>query len=858
MSIEEFEVGHEMDRALRATVTGLAQLLERSARRRADADRASASAAREDWLAHRDVARQQYVPWLRPGVVEDADNPHDAARAWAAAAAWSTMDPMAKAAEDQLAARIHDTYGTDPAVLIGQLEPAPDAAAGRAGRTKGAGQQLTLQQADEMATDYAPYYYNEDLHISPSGPTPTNDAEKRFLADWQHFADTGALPERTQWEAWAKHTGHGDEIELGRWTRKGFLGREKIDHESRDQLLQRIWNEGAPERAEYEAERAQVALADAGMPDLASQVAEPAGHTWEALTNPTAFDKATPAEITQAWRDARAEGTIAQNAADQLRQMIQSKYGLDANEYLLGAMTERSANNAEAHRTAEDRARTSAEAVAQQLIPTEVTPTDTAAAKAESATPTAATAPLAESVKAPTGEPNGQISRERVLELNKQAQDYFATNFRPGTTGHTYIVDRLGEGAVQGPWALGYAPGGWTNLTQRLKSNGASDADIVAAGLGRVSSRGNVIDAFRNRAMVGIRDQEGDIVGFVGRDLSGDDRAPKYVNTGQTPAFTKSHEVFGLYEAPTYAKIVRAEGAFDAIAISLASDGEAAGVAPMGTAMSTSQAAAIAAKANGQVWLANDRDSAGLKATEHDYYALAQHQAQTRTLTVPGDDPASAWKENPALMRVAMTSLDTAPAAAETIIDRYIDSHSEELQYDIPASRRGLDDAVREVAAANPDPIERKLLAVNAERRRRELVGVADRAAAEGTRLDHIGDRLEGASDNADNVDQAVALENAASTVNHHRDDLDTAADRLFDTAESLPDPTLAGPYDRTAESQLDEVPLPAREARVVSGHGYSQSTADAVAGTSARPKGTPARADRSTPAQRQGRSRSR
>ena len=77
---------------------------------------------------------------------------------------------------------------------------------------------------------------------------------------------------------------------------------------------------------------------------------------------------------------------------------------------------------------------------------------------------------------------------------------------------------------------------------------------------------------------MGIRDhQSGELVGFLGRDLSGDSRAPKVRNTAETPAFRKGDQVAGLYEAQPGARLVRVEGPFDAMAVSLASDGKAAG-----------------------------------------------------------------------------------------------------------------------------------------------------------------------------------------------------------------------------------------------------------------------------------------
>lgn len=161
--------------------------------------------------------------------------------------------------------------------------------------------------------------------------------------------------------------------------------------------------------------------------------------------------------------------------------------------------------------------------------------------------PTADTAPAV-----PVALRNGEevVTAERVVELNNAAQAYFADHLRPGTAAHDYMRGRVGQPVLdQGRWAIGYALAGWTNLTDHLCRGGATDAEIVTAGLGRRSSRGNVIDAFRDRIMFTVRDAGGQPVGFTGRDLSGDARAPKYVNTGGTPAYTKGDYLYGLHEA---------------------------------------------------------------------------------------------------------------------------------------------------------------------------------------------------------------------------------------------------------------------------------------------------------------------
>ena len=170
------------------------------------------------------------------------------------------------------------------------------------------------------------------------------------------------------------------------------------------------------------------------------------------------------------------------------------------------------------------------------------------------------------------------LTRERVFELNEQAADYFACNATPISKGGQYLQGRLGAGVVNDDrWGLGYAAPGWNGLTDHHRRAGATDEEIVGAGLGRISTRGNVIDAFRDLAVVAIRNDQGPVLGFVGRDLSGSAQAPKYVNTGQTPVYTKGDHLLGLREAPQGARLVRVEGPFDAIATTAAGAGRYAG-----------------------------------------------------------------------------------------------------------------------------------------------------------------------------------------------------------------------------------------------------------------------------------------
>jgi DNA primase len=171
-------------------------------------------------------------------------------------------------------------------------------------------------------------------------------------------------------------------------------------------------------------------------------------------------------------------------------------------------------------------------------------------------------------------------------------------------------------------WSIGYAPAGWTVLLSHLRALGHDDIVIAAAGLARRSSRGTLIDHFRDRVMLPIRDEHGVIAGFIGRaHPDATPTVPKYLNSPQTAVYTKGDLLFGLHEAREQfargAVPVIAEGPFDAIAISAASQEQYAGLAPCGTALTDRQVAALAGAADLDktgVLVALDGDRAGRQA----------------------------------------------------------------------------------------------------------------------------------------------------------------------------------------------------------------------------------------------------
>ena len=159
-----------------------------------------------------------------------------------------------------------------------------------------------------------------------------------------------------------------------------------------------------------------------------------------------------------------------------------------------------------------------------------------------------------------------------VTRVLADAQRFYTAQLA-GSWVPGYLTGRGLRGAAE-QWDIGYAPGGWTALTAHLRGLGHHGAAIEAAGLARRSRRGTLIDVFRDRVMLAVRGEDGQIAGFIGRAPPGADGVPKYLNSPQTAAYHKGEVLFGLHQARSLltggAVPVVTEGPFDAIAVTLA------------------------------------------------------------------------------------------------------------------------------------------------------------------------------------------------------------------------------------------------------------------------------------------------
>ena len=229
----------------------------------------------------------------------------------------------------------------------------------------------------------------------------------------------------------------------------------------------------------------------------------------------------------------------------------------------------------------------------------------------------------------------GRPKRERLYALNRDAARFFYEQLaRPeGAAAADYMHRRGISAATARRFGLGCAPDGWEALVTAMKQKGYSERELCEAGLAKQGRRGGVYDAFRNRLMFPVIDVRGNVVAFSGRILG--EGEPKYLNSPETPVFSKSHNLFGLNLAKKSKSgyIILVEGNVDVVSLHQA--GFDSAVASLGTSLTPEQARLIS-RYKSEVVIAYDADEAGRKAAQRAIGILEKLELKVRVLTVRG------------------------------------------------------------------------------------------------------------------------------------------------------------------------------------------------------------------------------
>lgn len=268
--------------------------------------------------------------------------------------------------------------------------------------------------------------------------------------------------------------------------------------------------------------------------------------------------------------------------------------------------------------------------------------------------------------------------------------------------------------AVSG-YQLGYAPPGWTTLSEHLRALGHPDERLLAAGVSLPGRAGTLLDRFRNRVMFPVHHPSGrHPIAFLGRlvpEGGGPGRAgrqgpgraeqaqPKYLNSPHTALYRKGEVLYGLGAAPVQqalaagARPVLVEGPLDAIAVTWSSADPAGqpartpghvGVAPCGTALTAAQVHALhehaGPLAQRGVGTAFDHDPAGRQAALRAFGLLTAAGAWPTAATLPaGQDPCDLLaRHGPGALARA---LEQAAPLADVVVDAELDRWADQLRW---------------------------------------------------------------------------------------------------------------------------------------------------------------------------------
>ncbi|MFZ9853886.1 MAG: DNA primase [Limisphaerales bacterium] len=249
--------------------------------------------------------------------------------------------------------------------------------------------------------------------------------------------------------------------------------------------------------------------------------------------------------------------------------------------------------------------------------------------------------------EAGTGAPENRGLKDALLKLHEAIclrWQQCLSNEAAGELARNYLTKRGVSPETVKEFRLGAAPEAWDDTVNWAKSKGFDESLCEQAGLIlRKAETGRVYDRFRGRLMFPICDEQGRVIAFSGRVLQGDEKTAKYVNSPETPIFTKGKTLFALDKARRAildaGHAIVCEGQLDTIACHAA--GIRNVVAPQGTALTPDHARVLRRYVE-EVVLCFDGDKAGRTASVRSFDGLLGSGLSVRVASIPPpDDPDS-------------------------------------------------------------------------------------------------------------------------------------------------------------------------------------------------------------------------
>lgn len=270
--------------------------------------------------------------------------------------------------------------------------------------------------------------------------------------------------------------------------------------------------------------------------------------------------------------------------------------------------------------------------------------------------------------------------REALLGLNRKTMGFYSGVLKHPTAGkkaRAYLAKRGFQQAVVDQFELGYAPVDWDSLIRHFRAAGDRLRLMEKAGLVIARKKGSgCYDRFRDRIIFPIQNAARQVVGFGGRVL--DDGLPKYLNSPETPVYTKRRSLYGIAQAKAHCRktetVFVVEGYFDLLA--LHQHGIQNAVATLGTALTPEHVRVLRGciGENGKVVLVYDSDAAGIKAARRSIGVFEQGYADARICVLPpGHDPDSFIFEfgAQAFEQAAAKALGIMPFLIDAAVERH-------------------------------------------------------------------------------------------------------------------------------------------------------------------------------------------
>ena len=270
----------------------------------------------------------------------------------------------------------------------------------------------------------------------------------------------------------------------------------------------------------------------------------------------------------------------------------------------------------------------------------------------------------------------GVDEREILYAITGEAVGFYQEALKRSGEARLYLRERgVSEESIEN-FRIGFAPDGWRNLLENMKSRRFSDADLLRTGLFVESAKG-MYDRFRGRIMFPIFDPTGKPIGFSGRILpalaGNDGQTSKYINPPQTEIYNKSKALYGINLAKqairTEDAVILVEGQLDVV---LSHQADATNtVAVSGTAL-TEDHLVFLSRFSKNLLMAFDADSAGLSAATRAVKLALPLELELKIVKIPsGKDPADIAKEDPINWKKMITD-------ARHIIDFFLENAREQ------------------------------------------------------------------------------------------------------------------------------------------------------------------------------------